>query len=99
MLQYNFVWNAIGYRRTRKEAERRCGYNGRYAPYAAIAFRPACVPCPVERKLGVFQLWRSDRRERRSHIEKRPLIACRDSDLRSNAYSVALCAGRIWNVV
>ena len=33
--------NAGRLRDTREEAERRCGYNGRYAPYAAIAFRPA----------------------------------------------------------
>ena len=33
--------NAGRLRDTREEAERRCGYNGRCAPYAAIAFRPA----------------------------------------------------------
>ena len=38
-----YIWNASAYRHTRKEAERRYGYNGRYAPYAVIAFRPACV--------------------------------------------------------
>ena len=33
--------NAGRLRDTREETERRCGYNGRCAPYAAIAFRPA----------------------------------------------------------
>ena len=33
--------NASRLRDTREEAERRCGYNGRCAPYAVIAFRPA----------------------------------------------------------
>ena len=53
----------------------------------------------LERKLAVSRLWRSSARsvgqmesqidvkrvERRSHIGKRPLIACRESDLRSGA--------------
>ena len=35
--------NASRERDTREEAERRCGYNARFARYAAIVFRLACV--------------------------------------------------------
>ena len=43
---FGSVDNFIGrnrLRRTREEAERRYGYDGRCAPYAVIAFRPVCV--------------------------------------------------------
>ena len=51
-----------------------------------IEKRPACVlnDRSIERKRGFSQLWRRPRRGRCSHIEKSPLMACRDSDLRSH---------------
>ena len=56
-----------------------------FVRYATIEKRPACVlnDRSIERKRGFSQLWRRPRRGRCSHIEKSPLMACRDSDLRS----------------
>ena len=57
-----------------------------FVRYATIEKRPACVlnDRSIERKRGFSQLWRRLRRGRCSHIEKSPLMACRDSDLRSH---------------
>ena len=51
-------------------------------PYAAARFGRR-FDSPHERKRGERRLWRSDRRERCRHIVFRPLIAYRESDLRS----------------
>ena len=57
-----------------------------FGRYATIEKRPACVLNDglAERRRGFSQLWRRPRRGRCSHIEKSPLMACRDSDLRSH---------------